>query len=66
MEKWDVFVLMNLQKVGNLGRFEFGIWKTCEIWDIFKKSERRIRKMEQKYIVTNNAKTLFCFTIVFY
>ena len=49
MEKWDVFVLMNLQKVGNLGRFEFGIWKTCEIWDIFKKSERRIRKMERNY-----------------
>ena len=65
MEKWDVFVLMNLQKVGNLGRFEFGIWKTCEIWDNLKKTRKKGRKMGQKDIVTNNAETLFCFTIVF-
>lgn len=59
------FFTLTFQKVRNLGRFDFDILKICEIWDILKRPERKGRKMGQKDIVTNNAKTVFCFTIVF-
>ena len=38
------FFTLTFQKVRNLGRFDFDILKTCEIWDILKKTRKKGEK----------------------